>query len=734
MSNVAVVDDGAFYVGGDAEIAHSNVVSNAAGGDVGGFNVVGNAALMNSRVSANRAGGNGGGFVVTGTVTIKDTAITSNTAGASGGGFVATGDTQITNGEIAKNVAAFSGGGFVVTGTTSISSSVVSTNTAGALVGGFVVFGSVDVNDTLISKNTAGYTIGGFAATGRMTVVDAVVRDNTAVTGDSGGVEFGGGGEVNNTQFTGNAAAGNGGALRTAPGSSHVSVTGSMFKNNTAGVDGSAAYFGGDAEVVNNVFAGNAAGEAGDVYFSSGLNGAHNTFAGTGTAVAIGAVVAPTPVGILTNTLMAGYSAAADADASGVIELRGLLWEGGTLVTSGTVTVTNKVAGSAGFKNAAAGDYRAAGAGLDAGIDSGVGTDIRGEARPRGAGYDMGAYEASIAVLTELEINPGSLAPAFVSTTMEYTAQMPYGTASATVTATASDVSATVAYASTAGACVPATGPAAGACAIAASGMTAITVTSTSTDGATKVYTVEVTVGPSNDASLLKFAFQSPTVMEGTFVSSTYRYTASAPTGTAVAFFAFTPTVTSTQDAQAVTTAGPCDVTFSAGSKSGDGGCEIDPDGVTVMTLTVTAEDGTTLDYVFVISTKAQPHASNLVIDIPGLTPAFVSTTLQYQTEVPSGTNQLVVTPTLSAGATAAYSSTAGACTVNGVDAGRGEPRPYAAAPESATCPLFPTQTTTVTIGITDGTTTRNYTILATRASAPAGMRKSWFPVVPTLQ
>jgi hypothetical protein len=114
-----------------------------------------------------------------------------------------------------------------------------------------------------------------------------------------------------------------------------------------------------------------------------------------------------------------------------------------------------------------------------------------------------------------------------------------------------------------------------------------------------------------------------------------------------------------------------------------------------------------------------EPHASELVIDIPGLTPTFVSTTLNYQTEVPSGTNQLVVTPTLSAGATAEYSSTAGSCTDNGT---------------SGTCPLFPTKSTTVTIGVTDGATTRNYTILATRPSAPGDERKYWFPLVPKVR
>ncbi len=217
---------------------------------------------------------------------------------------------------------------------------------------------------------------------------------------------------------------------------------------------------------------------------------------------------------------------------------------------------------------------------------------------------------ADDASLIDLQIDPGTLAPAFVSTTTSYTAEVPAGTTQALVTATTNDVSATVAYASTAGTCTPGNASPSD-CAIASSGTTTITVTVTAADLATtKIYTI-----------------------------------------------------------------------------------------------VVTAVD--------------EPHASELVIDIPGLTPTFVSTTLNYQTEVPSGTNQLVVTPTLSAGATAEYSSTAGSCTDNGT---------------SGTCPLFPTKSTTVTIGVTDGATTRNYTILATRPSAPGDERKYWFPLVPKVR
>jgi alpha-tubulin suppressor-like RCC1 family protein len=120
-----------------------------------------------------------------------------------------------------------------------------------------------------------------------------------------------------------------------------------------------------------------------------------------------------------------------------------------------------------------------------------------------------------------------------------------------------------------------------------------------------------------------------------------------------------------------------------------------------------------------VIPQSTDALLGDLTIASGELSPAFVSTTLNYQTQVPSGTNVLVVTPTLSTGATAAYSSTAGVCT---------------ATTTSGACPLFPTQPTTVTIGITDGAVTRDYVILATRASAPPSSRMLWFPMVPVVK
>jgi hypothetical protein len=107
------------------------------------------------------------------------------------------------------------------------------------------------------------------------------------------------------------------------------------------------------------------------------------------------------------------------------------------------------------------------------------------------------ANASNDASLLNLTIDPGTLAPVFVSSTNAYVAGVPNGTTSTAVTATPSDANATVTYESSAGACAlpGARGTAAPAnCAVAAP-KTWITVTVTAEDGVTtEKYYIEITV------------------------------------------------------------------------------------------------------------------------------------------------------------------------------------------------------------------------------------------------
>jgi alpha-tubulin suppressor-like RCC1 family protein len=313
--------------------------------------------------------------------------------------------------------------------------------------------------------------------------------------------------------------------------------------------------------------------------------------------------------------------------------------------------------------------------------------------------------------LSEMSVAPGALTPAFVSSTTSYTAEVPNGTTSAVVTATVHDVSATVAYSSTAGSCTP--GDASpSTCAIASSGTTTITVIATAVDGTTKEYETVVTVTPSSDASVALLTPAAPAALQGTWVSSTLRYTVNVPVGEDMLEFVFTPTVTSLQNATGDSSAGGCDVSYSTGEEFGVGGCTIVPTDTTYITLTVTAEDGTIRDYVIVVvptTPSSDANLGGLAISPGTLSPAFVSSTTDYAATVPNGTTSVVVTATVNdVGATVSYSTTGGTCTL-----GNASP---------STCDIAPSGTTTITITITasDLTTIKTYTIVVTVADENA--------------
>ena len=192
------------------------------------------------------------------------------------------------------------------------------------------------------------------------------------------------------------------------------------------------------------------------------------------------------------------------------------------------------------------------------------------------------------ASLGDLTIAPGELSPAFVSSTTSYTAEVPAGTTSVAVTATTTDVGATVAYSSSAGACT------AGVCAIAAPS-TRITATVTAQDGTTtQEYSIGITVADadaSNDAALGDLTI-NPGTLSPAFVSTTTSYAANVPNGTTS--MAVTATV---NDAGATvsyaSSAGDCTVTDSRSLAAAPANCAVTAP-KTWITVTATAEDGTT--------------------------------------------------------------------------------------------------------------------------------------------
>ncbi len=220
------------------------------------------------------------------------------------------------------------------------------------------------------------------------------------------------------------------------------------------------------------------------------------------------------------------------------------------------------------------------------------------------------------ASLLNLEINPGTLAPAFVSSTTNYTAAVPNGTTSVAVTATTNDAGASVAYASSAGECIPRnTSPS--NCALSV-GVNLITVTVTAADGTTKQpYTIEIVraapAGGSSDASLLNLEI-NPGTLAPAFVSNTNNYTAEVPAGTTSVMVTAT-----TNDAGAsvvyASSAGSCGIPpgRSAIPAPAPGAPCAVAGPKTWITATVTAADESTREYSIEI-TFAAPPSSDLTI------------------------------------------------------------------------------------------------------------------------
>ena len=282
------------------------------------------------------------------------------------------------------------------------------------------------------------------------------------------------------------------------------------------------------------------------------------------------------------------------------------------------------------------------------------------------------------ATLSALSLSEGTLSPAFASGVTSYTATVANSIDETTVTATANDGAATVAY-----------GGAAGTDGVAALdvGANAIMVTVTAEDGSTEGYTVTVTreaPGVSSDADLSDLSL-SPGTLSPTFDAATTSYTASVANAVSTVMVTAAPNHSSASVAQEP--ANPVELTV----------------GPTTITVTVTAGDGTTMKEYTVTVTRAGPGASTVAtlssLSLSGVTlnEDWAATTYAYTADVGNSVESTTVAAT----------ATDDAATVMLPD-----PNPVALA-EGAT-------TITVTVTAGDGTTTQAYTVTVTRAAAPA--------------
>ncbi len=306
--------------------------------------------------------------------------------------------------------------------------------------------------------------------------------------------------------------------------------------------------------------------------------------------------------------------------------------------------------------------------------------------------YTIAVFRQGGAGLSSIALTPNSTLTnaGTVGTTTTYTTTIGSGTTSVTVTPTAQDDAATI----TVNGIVVTSGTASGPIALATGASTTINIVVTAGDGTSATRSYKIIVNPSINASLSNLAISSGTLTPA-FASGTISYTASVSSGTT------SVTVTPTAgDPNATITVNGTAVTSGAAS-----GSIAVVDGTTQINTVVTAQDRkTTKTYSITVTSGPATNAnlSNLVISSGPITPVFASGTISYTASVFNSTMSLTVTPT-----TGDPNATV---KVNGVAVTSGTASGSIALAEGAG--------TTINVVVTahDGTTTKTYTIVVTRA------------------
>ncbi len=245
---------------------------------------------------------------------------------------------------------------------------------------------------------------------------------NTALNGSGGGIHIRDSViALKNNIIHGNSLPNSNGGGGINAESSDLVIEGNTVSGNYSYATGGVLLSGTNADIINNIIVDNDSlyNAAGIMIWSAehiNLNLHHNTIARNSGDVGAGVLVATGPVTLTNNIIVSqtvGIYSAGDANLEGTLWGSGIWANGQDWAGDGTIiTGTINVWGDPKFIDPDNGDYHIGygSAAWDAGVDAGVYTDIDGEARPVGAGFDIGADELQAALRLALNAGPDPVA------------------------------------------------------------------------------------------------------------------------------------------------------------------------------------------------------------------------------------------------------------------------------------------------------------------------------------